>query len=37
MTIKKKGHDYQMKDSEVMMDNFKARVYKTSLKEDDDD
>ena len=37
MTVKKKGHDYQMKDSEVMMDNFKARVYKTSLKDDDDD
>lgn len=36
VTVSKKGHSYQMKDSEVMMDNFKARVYKTSLKEDDD-
>lgn len=35
-TIKRKGHDYQMKHTEVMMDNFKARVYKTSLKDDDD-
>lgn len=36
VTQKKKGHSYQMKDTEVMMDNFKARVYKTSLKDDDD-
>ena len=36
ITISKKGHSYQMKDSVVMMDNFKARVYKTSLKDDDD-
>ena len=36
ITIKKKGHSYQMKHTEVMMDNFKARVYKTSLKDDDD-
>lgn len=27
-TVSLKGHNYQMLDSGVMMDNFKARVYK---------
>ena len=36
VTVGRKGHSYQMKDTEVMYDNFKARVYKTSLKDDDD-
>ena len=29
-TITMKGHTYQMIDSGIMMDNFKAKVYRTS-------
>ena len=32
VTVAKKGHSYQMDDTGVMIQNFKSKVYRTSLK-----
>ena len=31
ITVAKKGHSYQMDDSGIMIENFKSKVYRTSM------
>ena len=31
ITVAKKGHSYQMDDSGIMIQNFKSKVYRTSM------